>query len=104
VLYKDKPHAGINWKRVKQLLESFQPTCRGTDADNWERKLAGFFARLGRNLPRRQYGSRRFSLPSHVQNKIQLSLSELKTKLIGGHCNGGGENISTATRARTSFA
>ena len=35
--------------------------------------------------------------PSHVQNKIQLSLSELKTKLIGGHSNGG-ENISTATR------
>src|SRR5439155_76999 len=75
VLYKDKPHAGIHWKRVKLLLESFQPTCRGTDANNWERRLARFFARLRRSFRRRQCGSRRFSFPTHVQCSTMLQSS-----------------------------
>src|SRR2546430_7429370 len=72
---KNKPHARIHWKCVKELLESFQPTCRGTDADNWERRLAGFFARLRRSLRRRHCGYRRFSFPSHFKCSMAVELA-----------------------------
>jgi hypothetical protein len=77
VLDKDKTHAGIHGKWVKQLLESVQPTCRGTDADNWERRLAGFFGRHGRSLPRRQYGSADEML-SLLQALHLLQISDLR--------------------------
>lgn|SRR5213594_2560559 len=69
-------HASIDWKCVKQLLESFQPTCGGTDANNWERRLARFFSRPRRSLRRRHCGSRRFSFPTHVQCSMALEHSQ----------------------------